>query len=993
MKRLLFAITLLTSLNQLNSQSWHNVGPIGTPVATNVTESEFIIAADGTPYVFYVSSDTQKGSVKKWDGSSWINFGPANFTETLPYNIRLESYGSSVFVSYYWFDSGNDFIKVHEVTASGTVDMSSYIGQGVILTNSNDPYDFNVSPSGEVQLAFFENYWENSFLFCVWNGSHFNDPYNYLPGNTQNAIQIETDMFGNDWVSVCTGSQIELLKRSGNTWTNQINAFQGGTYTKIDLSYNYEFGASDVRVNTFCTHQNQHDLKLTQYENATMNYQNSGVISSNIEYFDIASDSNRTFIFASEGTSGGNYYLGYYDHITDGFSPILNPFLPEYTYTEVELKQNGEPVVSYIDASGSLWVIESWQNVSFTCQNLSTCGGNTETFTNVINLTSENLDNNDLTWGIATSNTTIVPVASVVAGSYPDYDILLTTNKVYNANLPVTLTISVEDELGIGNQTSNHNLSVKYVDSLINYFTSTSVCSNVGPIDFNDYVYPLGGNFTGIPSTGIVNPATSGNPVTFSYSTVSAVGCYNQMNIGFGISAAPSATVNVTNAGCSDSTGTAIVSATGGSSPYTYYWNTGADSVNLADLPAGQYFVTVTDNNGCMATGVGNVGNTSINLMASANGVSCPGDNNGSIDLTIAGVGPYDILWSNGYWTEDITGLEPGFYDVTVTDANGCEVTGTYEVSGPNEFTVSESNTASTCGASTGAITLLVSGGTGTLDYQWYDSGSNAIGTNSNSISNIGGGSYSVEISDANGCTYNYSTTVSEAGAPTVTVDQVVKATCANDGAINITITGTPTSINWSNGATTEDISGLAPGTYTVTVLDAGGCQSIKNVTVNPQLPATPQICVVTVDSITTSNVVVWEKVVTSNISHYNIYREGSQAGQYLKIDSVLYSEDSEFNDLVASPMVRSWRYKISAVDNCGNESAKSAYHKTIHATINLGLGSNINILWDSYEGLSYSSWSCWRYTTTNGFELIWTNSSNVFSYTDTPPSTQGLIM
>ncbi|MCB0478861.1 MAG: SprB repeat-containing protein, partial [Crocinitomicaceae bacterium] len=956
MKRLLFAITLLTSLNQLNAQAWHNVGPVGIPVATNAGESDFIIAADGTPYVFYISNGTSKGTVKKWDGTNWITFGPTDFTDAFAYNIRLESYGSSVFVSYYLYNGGYDQIKVFEVTATGTSDLSSYIGQGVILTNPTNDYDFNVSPNGEIQLAFFENYWTNQFIYAIWNGTTFDDPYNYLPSYTSGGVQIETDMFGNDWVMVHQSIQVDLLKRNGNAWNVEETMFQGGpTYNKLDLAYSYDFGGADVRVTGMTAQGGGMAAYLAQYENDAASVANSGVIGNNADYFDIASDSNNTWIYTSEGQAGGNALVAYMDHATHNVIPALHPFLGVYTSPQIELKANGEPVVSYVDASGSLWVIESWQNVSFTCQNLTTCGGTTEVFSGVINVTSENLDNNDLTWGITPSNTGIVPVASVVSGTYPNYDVLLTTNKVYNANLPVTLTISVEDELGVGNQTSNHNLSVKYVDSLINYFTATSVCSNSGPIDFNDYVYPLGGNFTGIPSTGVVNPATSGNPVTFSYSTISAVGCYNQMNIGFAIDAAPSASVNVTNAGCADSTGTATVTASGGTAPYTYYWNTGADSVNIADLPAGQYFVTVTDNKGCMATGVGNVGNTSVNLMATANGVNCPGDNNGSIDLTVAGVGPFDILWSNGYWTEDVTGLEPGFYDVTVTDANGCEATGTYEVTGPSDFDVSESVTASACGSATGGITLTVSGGTGTLDYQWYDSGSNAIGTNSNAISSIGGGSYSVEISDANGCTYTYNTTVSEAGAPTVTVDQVVKATCANDGAINITITGTPTSINWSNGATTEDISGLAPGTYTVTVLDAGGCQSIKNVTVNPQLPATPQICVVTVDSITTTNVVVWEKPVTTNISHYNIYREGSQAGQYLKIDSVLYSEDSEFNDLVASPMVRSWRYKISAVDNCGNESAKSAYHKTIHATINLGLGSNINILWDSYEGLSYS--------------------------------------
>lgn len=993
MKNLILGLAALFATVNLSAQAWHYVGPSSTPIASNVLESEFVIAADGTPYVFFVSSDTQKGSVKMWDGTSWVGFGPPNFTEANPFNIRMGVFGQTVYVSYYWEDQVSvQHIKVYEVTATGTLDMSDYIGNGSIETNHNDPYDFDVSPNGAIHLAFFDASSANTFIHCAYNAgfSHFVNDYSDLPGTIQNAMKIETDMFGNDWVLACEGNQVELYKRSGNFWIPTLTMFQGGTYNKLDLSYSYEFGGSDVRVNGITAHTNQYDLRFTQYENATMNSSNSGILTTAANYFDIASDSNRTWIVSSPGGVGAGFYLQTYDHASDAFSPVLNPFVSAYSWVEIELKQNGEPAVSYVDASGSLWVMESWQNVSFSVQNMTTCSGTSETLTGVITVTSENLDNTDLLWGATSPQPEVT--GATISGSFPNYNLTVATSQVYNANLPASIEISVEDELGATNQTSNHNLTIKYVDSLINYWTASGVCDNAGLIDFNDYVYPLGGTFSGgIAANGVLNPATSGNPVTFSYSTISAVGCSNTMNVGMSLFAAPGANVAVTNAGCNDSTGTATVTASGGSSPYTYYWNTGADSVNLADLPAGQYFVTVTDNNGCMATGVGNVGNTSVNLVATANPVNCPDASNGSIDLTIAGVGPFDILWSNGYWTEDLTGLTPGFYDVTVTDANGCTSTGTYEVTGPTEFTISESVSDAACGATDGSITVSVTGGTGTYTYQWYDSGNNPIGTNSNTLSTIGGGSYSVEITDANSCLSTFSTTVSEAGAPVITVNQVTKATCANDGAIDISITGTPTSITWSNGATTEDISSLAPGVYTVTVEDAGGCSSVKNITVYPQLPATPQICVVTVDSLTTTNVLVWEKPVTSNISHYNIYREGSQAGQYLRIDSVLYTEDSEYNDLVASPMVRSWRYKISAVDNCGNESAKSPYHKTIHATINLGLGGNINLLWDAYEGRTYTSISCWRHTDVNGFELLWTNPSTQFSFTDTPPSTVNL--
>ncbi|MEZ4936140.1 MAG: T9SS type A sorting domain-containing protein [Crocinitomicaceae bacterium] len=1014
MRKLLFALALLTG-TLASTQTFQKVGSASLPVASSVIEMDFDIE-NGVPYVFYVTSSTNKGTVKKWNGLVWETIGTPDFTSSDPFELDIEVEGTTVYVAYKYVQgtgATSDRLGVHRYEGASWIGMSSYfypgLGSGPMTCDHNRPFDLEVEYSN-VRLAFFDEYQQNKFKYTTWNNTlgYFNEVAASLDLNDDdndiviNELKVHLDADGYEYYAcsvVGMGFESLLFRRSGASWTSYGDIWGAASSESnkgVDMVSYWDSNGDYIEVSVGAIRDDA-SKKLYHanfYSDPTPGWQmNYTQINSttNVSEFNMAANSSETFYFYNQSSVA---YLDEVDHFGNNVSTYTNFGISgTKSNLRVDTRYDGRPVLAFL-VSGNLWVVEEWSPVSFTMTDPETCSGQTEVFTSHVTVSSSNLDNSDLSW-IVTPDQPNVMHSSTITGFYPDFDLNLGTY-YQSSNVTVELDVQIFDETNALNYDNQFYPLVKANDSIINYFTASQICRNNGPISFMDYVYPLGGIFSGtIASSGNFSPILAGvGAHTISYTTYNAIsGCSNSLNIPIQVVGAPVATVVATNASCNDSTGTATVAAAGGASPYTYYWNTGADSVNLADLPAGQYFVTVTDNNGCMATGVGNVGNTSINLLANVSTLNCATDNNGSIDLTVAGVGPFDILWSNGYGTEDITGLVAGMYDVTVTDANGCTATETYEVTAPDEMQVTASISNASCGATDGQIALAVSGGNGTYTYQWFDEDNNAVGSNSPTFSNAFGGFYTCQISDGNGCGYTWTGVVNDNGAPVVTINSVTNASCSNDGAIDMSYTASAAldHIIWSNGAGTEDISGLAPGNYAVWVVDVNGCTGMGNVTVNPQLPATPQICVVTVDSITTSNVVVWEKAVTSNISHYNIYREGSQAGQYLKIDSVLYSEDSEFNDLVASPMVRSWRYKISAVDNCGNESAKSAYHKTIHATINLGLGSNINILWDSYEGLSYSSWSCWRYTTTNGFELIWTNSSNVFSYTDTPPSTQGL--
>jgi hypothetical protein len=152
-------------------------------------------------------------------------------------------------------------------------------------------------------------------------------------------------------------------------------------------------------------------------------------------------------------------------------------------------------------------------------------------------------------------------------------------------------------------------------------------------------------------------------------------------------------------------------------------------------------------------------------------------------------------------------------------------------------------------------------------------------------------------------------------------------------------------------------------------------------------------ICMVTVDSATQKNMVIWNKYQSTGIASYNIYKESTQAGVYLKIANVPYSYSSTYIDTLSNPQTRSWRYELSQVDSCGNESALSPAHKTMHLTVNKGItGGTVNLIWDNYEGLTFYTYYVYRDTASTGLTKIDSIPNNIFTYTDAnPPAAKNL--
>jgi gliding motility-associated-like protein len=295
---------------------------------------------------------------------------------------------------------------------------------------------------------------------------------------------------------------------------------------------------------------------------------------------------------------------------------------------------------------------------------------------------------------------------------------------------------------------------------------------------------------------------------------------------------------NVTNVGCFGASGGSItVNVSGGSPAYSYLWSNGQTSQTATGLTAGNYSVTVTDANSCTGTTSATVSQAPqlFLSLASQTNVSCNGGSNGRLDITVSGGTPgYTFAWSNGATSEDIIGLAQGTYSVTVTDANNCTLSGSYNITQPSAYSVSFIAVDPSFCNPDGSIDLTVSGGTPPYSYLW----SNFQTTQD--LSNIGGGTYTVIITDANGCTTSGSQTIT-APAGTTASSVVTDASCAgsSDGSIDLTVSGgtPPYTFTWSNGLTTEDISGLAAGNFSVTISDNNGCDFVGSYTVGQPAP------------------------------------------------------------------------------------------------------------------------------------------------------------
>ena len=414
-----------------------------------------------------------------------------------------------------------------------------------------------------------------------------------------------------------------------------------------------------------------------------------------------------------------------------------------------------------------------------------------------------------------------------------------------STNVTTTTTFTVCYTNGINSVCDNVTVNVASMD-ITNIATGTEPClgddAGTANITINGGVAPFTFTLAG-PSPSVNGTGNFTNLAPGNYTvTVNDVGaCSATQN--FTINPGPACcTVSATSidALCNgDATGSATANPANGVAPYSYQWNAAAGNQTTQtanNLAAGNYSVTITDANGCQSTVSIAVGEPPL-LTASqvATDASCFGICDGQIAVNPPGGGSPGYLFNlnGGAFAAASTfpGLCAGNYNVIVQDNNGCQVAiNAINIAQPTDVTLIEaSNTPATCGASNGALTVTAGGGTPA--YQ-YDIGGAQQG--SPTFNGLASGSYTVTVTDVNGCTETVLVNVPSSAGPVPFVDSQGPVTCAGglNGTVTIGVGGGTGPYQFSldgGGNQASNTFAVSSGPHTVTVTDANGCQGSVN--------------------------------------------------------------------------------------------------------------------------------------------------------------------
>ena len=1029
MKHLLYSLGILFSVTSF-AQNWEDLGPQNAFGNTN--DMQIAVADDGTPHVAVIDqSNMVQVYFWDWQQEQWQQmFNP--FVEAST-NIQLIAHGDTLYVG---FSSVSNNYEVHSFLSSTPtftpLNISDLTAIPITLEPNSAQLSVNPDSHKPMLTVYRPDIQEDDMDVYVWDGANWNmhgnpgfcywsDPdvaniravsngqYSYVlanqfdmggasigaPSTTDKPQQANNNKAGgspelglyridelapSSWDAV-TGSylpgtddpeKMEMACNPGkepvvifNTWTNQftMQMFRGnGLGAPV---YETPFGAPSP-INIL-------DIQMMNNDSAIVFYQHDPQMPENSH---VMIEDGGGFV---EVGAPGVSQIQFQDAQMDISIYTNKPYVLWWDGTETGVRVFNQPPSFNSNTPAN--------NV---CQDAST-------FVAIDEIIFDDPDHDQLHVWVVSNTPAILQTSNIVVGNSQPFNPSTASSHfsigvTTEAGQTGTVDIDIFCSDGIDTIMTSASFDVYPLPTADIILPSNDLCLNAGTKVLDAYGTPPGGNFGG---TGVNNNkyhpdiAGVGNH-NLHYVYQDANGCKDTVTEVINVLDIPQISFAITPATCGDDDGAVDATITGGAPGYTIYWSNGSNTEDINNLDASMYYINVTDQNDCYVMDVATVSAAGLSLSGTKINVSCPGGNDGSIDMTVGGVGPFQYSWSNGFIGEDPSNLSAGQYEVFVTDGGGCEGMFSVNITEPDMIMADFNVMEATCGVADGGINAIVSGGTAPYNYQWYDDTFTPFGPNSNTVSSLAAGYYQLGVMDNNGCTAFFNGTLPEAGGPTIIPMNIQEATCADDGAVDITINALNgiQGIMWSNGATTEDVSGLAPGYYSVQVMDIYGCIGMAGFDVNPELPIADEICVVTVDSATSTNLIVWEKPVTSEISHWNLYRESSVAGVYQFVDSILYSEDSEYNDTIAYPNLRSWRYELTTVNNCGVESNPSLSHKTIHLTISQGLPGSYNLHWDEYEGFNYPTYFIYRHTQQTGWvEIAQIAYGTGNSLTDPPPS------
>jgi gliding motility-associated-like protein len=316
----------------------------------------------------------------------------------------------------------------------------------------------------------------------------------------------------------------------------------------------------------------------------------------------------------------------------------------------------------------------------------------------------------------------------------------------------------------------------------------------------------------------------------YQVTAVDANGCRDSLSITVDEPAAMMFTSSQDSVDCSGLTnGTATISVSGGTAPYTYQWDNGQTTATATGLDADFHSVVVKDSIGCKAATLVQVLEPALLSIDSLvlKAVTCAGANNGTANILVqGGTKPYKYAWSNTQTTQKANNLAPGTYTVTVSDFHGCSVVVSANIGSPSpilvDFTgISLEKCAADCNAK---ATIAPSGGTPPYTLDW---GLPNVPAGAYTATTLCAGEYIVTVTDGKGCTETNKLTI----APTTPLDlkyNTTPPTCQGqiNGSVQSSVSGgaTPYQYLWSNGQSNATVQNVGCGPVFLTLTDANGC-------------------------------------------------------------------------------------------------------------------------------------------------------------------------
>jgi hypothetical protein len=449
-------------------------------------------------------------------------------------------------------------------------------------------------------------------------------------------------------------------------------------------------------------------------------------------------------------------------------------------------------------------------------------------------------------------------------------------------------------------------------------------------------------------------------------------------------------TASGTNASCANN-GSATATATGGNGNYTYTWipgNMTGSTVN--NLAPGTYTVQATDGTNCGSTTV-TIVSTGMTITNSTVPSNCQGNGSASVSVT-GGSQPYTYSWAPiGGTGSSATNLPAGTYTCTVTDQTGCSIPHVVTVASTPPVTVTMFMTNDSCPSPTGTGFVSIQGGQGPFSILWSN------GATTSYISQLTAGTYSVTVTDANGCTGTGTGVVGSAPANFSYYTNMFEIVGAcGDSALLQAYSSDPTStFSWSPAnlvanPNSDSTYGFPTANMVFYVTITGNCGTATDsviVYLDSSNYMQEQVCFVTTDTSVNKNVVIWERFSSQTAAAYNIYRETSVSGVYTQIASQPASQFTTYVDNASVPQQQVYRYMITTVDSCGMESDTSFHHSSIHLQVSPSFFGGWNLNWNAYEGLPIQTYNIYRGSSISTMTLLTQVSGSTFAYTDlTPP-------